>query len=137
MSSALPNTRLDMIQAAKQKAETRWRKLQRLDTVAITASVVAAALVTLLTAFSAATNDPVFFERWQSLSWLAASLSAAATIAGGLRQGLGTSDKLQKAGGCVGQLQALSYGLSVGSISLDQADKAYQEVIANYPECLI
>ena len=69
---------------------------------------------------------------WRLTCAVTAGLAAIGTVATALRQQVAGGERLAKSESCVGRLRAIEYGLSVGTLSAADADRAYQELVRDY-----
>lgn len=122
--------RLALVRASLARAERHHQRVRRFDSRAMIAALATTASATVVAGIPAAMGTAP--GSWRVTCAVTAGLAAVGTIATGLRQQVAGGDRLAKSEACVGRLRAVEYGLSVGTLSAADADRAYQEVVRDY-----
>jgi hypothetical protein len=122
--------RLALVRASLARAERHHQRVRRFDSRSMVTALATTATATVVAGIPAAAGAAP--GSWRLTCAVTASLAAIGTIATGLRQQVAGGERLTKSEACVGRLRAIEYGLSVGTLSAADADRAYQEVVRDY-----
>ncbi len=117
----------------------RAARLQRVDAVLQTTTLISGALSTLLAGLSAALGTSLLgvdVPGWRLTCAVAALLTFAGTVASGLKQQLHVAELLEKARAYTGRLSALQIALEVGDTAGAEIARQYADLVAEYQSVL-
>lgn len=124
----------DSLVRAKAYAE----RLRKMNTRLLVAGVVTSAAATLVAGLTAAAG-PVVGEGipgWRLACIVAAGFGFVSTLAVGVHQQLGLSDRLADGHQCVARLTFLDVAIDTGSRDWEEITKEYEAIVTSYPEVI-
>jgi hypothetical protein len=127
VNSTSPEKQLDAMRAqissSLEKAQAQKNILKRNNSRYITASIILAALATLLAGIAGTVGDN---KNWKPVCLFAAVCSAGATVTAKLQ----TAEQLTEASECLGQLKALRVETIAPKCDLEEVSEKYQQILS-------
>jgi hypothetical protein len=118
------------------RARAYAERLRKINARLLIAGVVTSAAATLVAGLTAATGPLVGegIPGWRMACIVAAGFGFVSTLAVGLHQQLGLSERLANGHQCVARLAFLDLAIDTGSRDWDEIAKEYEAVVTSYPE---
>jgi hypothetical protein len=122
----------DSLVRARRYAE----RLRKINTRLLIAGVVTSAAATLVAGLTAATGPLVGegIPGWRLACIVAAGFGFVSTLAVGVHQQLGVSDRLANGHQCLARLTFLDLAIDTGSRDWDDITKEYEAIVTSFPE---